>query len=326
MMFSPSIGACLLAVLPSQALALPAALTGTADITQAQFHPDVVSSDMCKEVTYTQVATGSAALTADCQALREAANHNYGYWYIDTISSEFKFTLNTTGTCTVVVTNPTVSSDGKTYIGNKDLVQILDHALVGAGKTIEWRGAWNCGGDGSGSSPQWKIKNSGSSDSAPAARGVAAATFVSSKARDIVGSKPQQRRDDADETAPFAPGDVPYTVCGPSTYDDLTDGDSPHWYDCDPIWGFALHHDGEWVLGTGSADWWHLQNATTDKCEFVVQNSDGRPAVGNTDVALILQYIQAEKDRAKGQRAEYKGTLGCGEANTTVNWWMRGKN
>ncbi|KAK8041373.1 hypothetical protein PG994_014380 [Apiospora phragmitis] len=284
MMFS-YLGAGLLAFLPSQALALPATLTGTASNTVVPFEPGKVSSDFCNELNYTDKTTASSALTSDCQALRTWANDNYGIWKLPSTSNDFTWTLQTNGTCTVVVKDPTLGSDGKVYIGNKDIVQILDHALSGSGATVEYTGTWKCGGDGSWTNPEWWIKKADSSSSLKSAR---AATFISSAmsaARDVLHLPQQQpnevRQDkgngESDLTAPFVPGNVPYTVCGNSTYDDLTTNDSPLWADCNDLMGFAQENYGEWVLGTGSDDWWLLEHQRKDPCEFVVRNRDGRP-------------------------------------------------
>ncbi|KAK8066990.1 hypothetical protein PG997_013737 [Apiospora hydei] len=136
---------------------------------------------------------------------------------------------------------------------------------------------------------------------------------------------PQKQKRDAPE-APFAPGNQSYTDCGTSSFTDLTTNDSPHWYDCASMSRFT-GNNGEWILseGSDSGEWWRLSmpGVAMGKCEFVVRNREGRPPVGNHDVNTILRYIQCEKDRAKGQTAEYKGGFTCGAAQTKVEWWMR---
>lgn len=219
-----------------------------------------------------------------------------------------------------------MSSDGKTWIGNKDLVQILDHALAGAGATVEWTGSWKCGGDGSATTPEWWIKKADSSATTFTSR---AATFIGSAltaARDLL-----HHDDKRDKTeAPFvSTGGTPASVCGTSSYTDMTTNDSPHWYDCDPMWGWTFRNNGTWTLGgSGNDAWWRLSmdgvQDNQDKCEFVILHQDiGLPPVGNLDVWKILVYIQTEKDRAKGQTAEYQGSLPCGSEGKSIQWWMR---
>ncbi|KAK8135430.1 hypothetical protein PG984_003370 [Apiospora sp. TS-2023a] len=228
-MMSTYLGACLLAFLPSQALALPATLTNTAANSAASFKPGVVASDFCNEQSYTDKTTADSALTSDCHTLRTWANDNPGVSYshlhtrvyfanmktaksfiLDSTSTDFTWTLKTSGTCTISVKNPNVSSDGKTWIGNKDLVQILDHVLAGAGTTVEWTGSWKCGGDGSATTPDWWIKKADSSSTKTSRD----ATFHHDK------------RDK--EEAPFVNADTPATVCGNSSFTDITTNDSPY--------------------------------------------------------------------------------------------------
>lgn len=80
-MMSSYLGACLLAILPSQALALPATLTNTAANSVASFKPGVVASDFCSEQSYTDKTTAGSALTSDCQTLKTWANDNAGVSY-----------------------------------------------------------------------------------------------------------------------------------------------------------------------------------------------------------------------------------------------------
>lgn len=75
---SSLLGACLLAALPAQALALPATFTNTAADTQASWAPTITPSNMCKGSSYAEATGNSAALTADCQALRDAVYSNNG--------------------------------------------------------------------------------------------------------------------------------------------------------------------------------------------------------------------------------------------------------
>ncbi|KAK7955045.1 hypothetical protein PG996_015850 [Apiospora saccharicola] len=209
-MMSAYLGACLLAFLPSQALALPATLTNTAANSAASFKPGVVASDFCNEQSYTDKTAANSALTSDCHTLRTWANDNPGSFILDSTSTDFTWTLKTSGTCTISVKNPNVSSDGKTWIGNKDLVQILDHVLAGAGATVEWTGSWKCGGDGSATTPDWWIKKADSSSTKTSRD----ATFHPDK------------RDK--EAAPFVNTATPATVCGNSSFTDITTNDSPY--------------------------------------------------------------------------------------------------
>lgn len=77
-MMSTYLGACLLALVPLQAMALPATLTNTAADSVASFKPGVVASDFCSERSYTDKTTAASALTSDCQALKTWANENAG--------------------------------------------------------------------------------------------------------------------------------------------------------------------------------------------------------------------------------------------------------
>ncbi|KAK7910804.1 hypothetical protein PG985_013285 [Apiospora marii] len=315
-MISTYLGACLVAFLPSQALALPATLTNTAANSVASFKPGAVASDFCSEQSYTDKTTSASAWAMDCQALKTWANDNPGLFILDSTSTDFTWTLKTSGTCTVSVKNPNVSSDGKTWIGNKDLAQILDHALAGAGATVEWTGSWKCGGDGSATTPEWWIKKVDSSSSSSSAR---AATFI---------PHDDKKRDSDCPEVPFVPtGSTPVTVCGNSSYTDMTTNDSPHWYDCETMWEWTFKQNGTWTLaGVGDDAWWRLSMAGApdlDKCELVIRHDEsGLPPVGNHDVWEILYYIQSQNDKAKGQTAEYQGTLPC-LGGLGVQWWMR---
>ncbi|KAK8101758.1 hypothetical protein PG999_012132 [Apiospora kogelbergensis] len=319
-MMSSLLGACLLAALPAQALALPATFTNTAADTQASWAPTITPSNMCKGSSYAEATGNSAALTADCQALRDAVYSNNGLWTLDAVSTDYTWILNTTGSCTVAIENPNLRSDGVTRIGNLDVLRILDHVLDGAGDTVEGKGSWWCGGDGSSSTPSWWIHNAAPATEKPA---TGAAKFISSaisKAKETI----LHGRDGASETAPWTPGSGPSTVCGNSTYTDLTNDDtSPYWWWCDAIVGWVDQNNGEWTLSAGSDDWWRLENAKTDRCELVVKNHDGSPPVGNNDALTILRYIEFDKDRAKGQKAEFQGSFACGPQQTTVQWWLR---
>ncbi|KAK8017462.1 hypothetical protein PG993_013788 [Apiospora rasikravindrae] len=363
----------LLAFLPSQALALPAAtLTSTAAKTVASFEPVPYHDDLCEEVSYTDQTTADSALTSDCQALKTWANDNKGFFILDNPSDDYTWTLQTINTCTVTVkyvTPPDASA--AVYIGNEDLYQILDHALNGTtSATVGYTGTWSCGDEEYPATPEWWIKKTDASSSATSAKAVrqwasphpdtkdedvcdcilagtcerredavrattpsnsgrAASSFFSSAlstARDLLRPTQKQQECAAPEI-PFVPGNASTTVCGTSSFTDLTTNDSPHWYDCEPMYEFSGKY-GEWLLSNGSdsGEWWRLSMpgvAELDKCEFVVRNKEGRPPVGNGDLDTILRYIQCEKDRAKGQTAEYKGSINCGAEQTPVEWWMR---
>ncbi|KAK7965964.1 uncharacterized protein PG986_000241 [Apiospora aurea] len=372
-MMNAYIVAGLLAFLPSQALALPATLTSTASKSTASFEPVNYHDDLCAEVSYTDQTTADSALTADCQALKTWASNTKGFFILDGPSNDFTWTLQTQGSCSVMVkyvTPPDASA--AVYIGNVDLYQILDHALNGTGATVGYTGTWNCTDEIYPATPQWWIKKAdassasasasasspklarqwlrshphtedgdpdvcdsiigggprkhnavtGTSSSYPA-RASAIISSVLSAANNLVRPPPQKR--DAPEV-PFAPGNQSYTDCGTSSFTDLTTNDSPHWYDCAPMSKFTKNI-GEWILSEGSdpGEWWRLSmpGVAMDKCELVVRNREGRPRVGNHDVNTILRYIQCEKDRAKGQTAEYRGGFTCGAAQTKVEWWMR---
>lgn len=247
---------------------------------------------------------------------------------LDSTSTDFTWTLKTHGTCTVSVKNPNVGSDGKTWIGNTDLFQILDHALAGAGATVEWTGGWKCGGDGSATTPEWWIKKADSSASSASAKTPSrAATFIGSAltaARDLI-----DKRDSGRPEAPFvSTGTTPASVCGNSSYNDITTNDSPQWSDCAPMYAWAKAQNGTWTLAeVGEDAWWRLSMAGSpdlDKCEFVVRHVEtGLPPIGNRDVETILRQIETEKDRAKGQTAEYQGLIPCGSEGKSLQWWMR---
>ncbi|KAK8135429.1 hypothetical protein PG984_003369 [Apiospora sp. TS-2023a] len=87
-----------------------------------------------------------------------------------------------------------------------------------------------------------------------------------------------------------------------------------------------MQHNGTWTL-KGFEDAWvrlSMDGVALDKCELVIlYQGDPLPSIGNADLDKILSYIEFEKDRAKGQVAEYMGNIGCGPEGTGVQWWMR---